>query len=373
LNGNQQDFEISKMLPDWTVDAFFSEIEKMFNVGFFVDKQNKTVSILFKKDFYQDAPKTFITQIQDSFTKNIDNEKREDYSIANVGYNIPSDEYFDLQNLPEEIIKKARKMTFPTDNEAIGYIQQESDKESLKDILFYGEDKNSYRICYEDKEKEAGLYRPKRVNVFSPLFNNPNSSEIDIELKIIPAPMRVIDLPVIRGFVVDPVYYVRTQMPAVKIVGYTEEESLDIQAEIEGTSKKEKYSMDNIQLFFYKGKVMIYETGQSIHPNRKLMYDMAFVDYLLEFSSAMGNTYADTSRVSLRLNDDNSGLKSLYQSSIKIDTTNEFTFYFIHKGQLDVKSIFVINNKEFVCKELQYNINAQGITPVIEGKFYPVD
>jgi hypothetical protein len=39
----------------------------------------------------------------------------------------------------------------------------------------------------------------------------------------------------------------------------------------------------------------------------------------------------------------------------------------------DAKSIFIINNKKFVCRELQYKISANGFDPVIEGAFYPMD
>jgi hypothetical protein len=372
LNGNQQDDDISKSLPDWTVDEFFSEIEKMFNIGFFVNKQDKTVSILFKKDFYQDAPKTFITQIQDPFTKNIDNEKREDYSIANIGYDLPSDEYFDFQNIDPLIYDNARKMEFLYFSDIVDYFNT-INKADLKNRIFKATVSKTQYICYEEETETGAVYSLKKVNIFSPLFNNPNSSEIDIELKITPAPMRVIDLPVKRAFIYEPIYYLRTQMPAVETVGYVEEEALDIQAEIEGTSEKEKYSVDSIQLYFYKGTKTIYEKGAlpNSSANRKLLFPVAFVDCIWEFNS-LAEIFIDNS-ASLRLNDDNRGLKSLYQSSINIDTTNEYTFYFIHKGTIDAKSIFVINNKEFVCKEINRQINVKGFDKIIEGTFYAVN
>ncbi|MDR1436563.1 MAG: hypothetical protein LBI65_00425 [Candidatus Symbiothrix sp.] len=45
------------MLPEWTVNEFLEETEKLFNVVFLIDEFSKKVSILFKRNYYKDAQK----------------------------------------------------------------------------------------------------------------------------------------------------------------------------------------------------------------------------------------------------------------------------------------------------------------------------
>jgi hypothetical protein len=67
------------------------------------------------------------------------------------------------------------------------------------------------------------------------------------------------------------------------------------------------------------------------------------------------------------------GLQSLYENTLNINTTRQYTFRLVSHEIYDTKAIFVINNKEFVCTELKYSVNAKGFDPVVEGTFYPVD
>jgi hypothetical protein len=100
-------------------------------------------------------------------------------------------------------------------------------------------------------------------------------------------------------------------------------------------------------------------------------YPLPFVDFVREFAGDQIFIPSEEP-LTLRLNGE-WGMKRLYSQNIRIDTTREYTFNFIHKAKLDVKSVFVINNKEFVCRELKYIVNQNGMLPIIEGKFYPVE
>ncbi|GHT48761.1 hypothetical protein FACS189440_13120 [Bacteroidia bacterium] len=101
-------------------------------------------------------------------------------------------------------------------------------------------------------------------------------------------------------------------------------------------------------------------------------FPVAFVDFLKEDDRTNGAIDPQHPSLSFRLDDPN-GLKPLYEQSKPIDTTREYTFRFIYHRKMDSKHIFVFNNKEFVCKELKFNINSKGFDNIIEGKFYPVD
>ena len=61
------------------------------------------------------------------------------------------------------------------------------------------------------------------------------------------------------------------------------------------------------------------------------------------------------------------------RQSIKTDTTRSYRFRFIYKKRIDAKSIFIFNNKKFVCKEFKRIVDAKGNQDIIEGVFYAVD
>ena len=127
-----------------------------------------------------------------------------------------------------------------------------------------------------------------------------------------------------------------------------------------------------MQLAFYSGQYDVYEnTLQSNYAGRSVKYPISYVDYLWDFLPDEEKEINPTLPISLRLND-NKGLKGLYSQSIAFDTTKEYIFNFIYNKKLDVKQIFVINNKKFICKQIKQKIGANGFDQLIEGTFFSI-
>jgi hypothetical protein len=64
-------------------------------------------------------------------------------------------------------------------------------------------------------------------------------------------------------------------------------------------------------------------------------------------------------------------MKGYYREIKPVDTTQEYRFRFSCHGRIEVKSVFVIKNREFVCREIEAEITEKGMDPIIEGVFYP--
>jgi hypothetical protein len=206
---------------------------------------------------------------------------------------------------------------------------------------------------------------------------------MDIELKIIPAPMQTIELNVTEAgrSSANPtvLWKARTQLPVIQtdpyIAGrlFNEEDQtkeIDIQQVIEGTAATETTPAQSIHIAIFDGDHPVSKTGEeddATTPNR-INYPVPYVDFLWEFE---GERLINNEKLSLRIDDPN-GLNRLYAQSVKIDTTREYNFKFIYHGKLDVKAVFIIKNKEFVCKEIRFKINQNGIDPLIDGLFYPI-
>jgi hypothetical protein len=360
--------KFNRTLPNWTVNEFFTEIEKLFAVVFLIDKNTKDVNIVFQKDFYTNSKKYYILELVDEYSQKVDVDNKNGYSIANIGYSLPSDDYFDLQNIDPEILDVIagnvvdEKENF---NEILAAINNESNKDLLKRKLFYSKESDTQYICYEEEsENGTKTFYPQKVNLFAPIRNNPDSDEIDIELKITPAPIKTVDIDVYALGTYE--FSLRTQMPVITTGTYTEE-FYDIQTAIEeGMNNSE----NNQLMLAFDATIRSYQPGdESDYSNRWLYFKAAHVDC---FEADFYKTKEGFNhQFSLRLRG-KYGLQSLYENTINIDTTREYTFKFIHNTIPDTKAIFVINNKEFVCVELKYTINPKGMHPVIEGKFFQV-
>lgn len=62
----------------------------------------------------------------------------------------------------------------------------------------------------------------------------------------------------------------------------------------------------------------------------------------------------------------------LYKEDYDIKRAKKFTFHCYDPNIYDIRSVFVIHNKRFVCKECTYMIDASGRKGAWEGVFYPI-
>ena len=91
-------------------------------------------------------------------------------------------------------------------------------------------------------------------------------------------------------------------------------------------------------------------------------------DNVADLDSIM--SWYEPSYATFRLCGNDGLIQNHYISNHDIDTTKEYQISFISNIRPDVKAEFLFNNKLFVCKELEYRINQDGIHPEITGIFY---
>ena len=378
----------NKMLPDWTVNDFFSEIEKLFNMVLIIERDTKDVYLVQRGSYYEDAEKIFIKEVLDEYTNTVDEESCESYSKGNIGYDVPDDEYFKYQNISPLLLEFC---TFETlDNWSA--INNDIQSKKKKNIIYTNAESGVQYIAAQD---ESGIYYPKKVNTFRPIKNNPNSPNLDISFKITPAAMREREFFVwlYEGYTGDREIVRRTklyqglvQMPAIATDEYvprtrergeatfsnnTEDNINDIQEAIEDSldSSSENTSVTDIRLAFFVEEQQVEAAKIDGGDPVSLPYEIAFVDNYLDFEESGEKLVSNVSGATLKL-DDVLGMKGYYQEIKPIDTTQEYHFRFSYHGRIEVKSIFVIKNREYVCKEIEIEVTEKGFDPIIEGVFY---
>ena len=295
--------------------------------------------------------------------------------MANICYDADADDYFKFQNIDRKILKHSEKVYFPSYFFILFNFYLTTDKEALKRKIFFSEESNTQYICYHRDLNGIDYYNLKKVNTFEPIRNNPDSENNDIVFKIKPASMRVFDLPVFldgSSRLDPPLYYLRTQMPVVQTIPFNPNGNIDIQSVLEGEASLDISEASDIFVCFYNGKHTIFEPdNENTTSPRHVDYPMPFVDFLYEFGF-LSERKINEDNLSLRLNHPD-GFKKLYDQSIQIDTTREYTFKFISVQKLNAQSLFILNNKKFACKQFIRSINPDGADPIIEGVFYAID
>lgn len=380
IHGIQSSTNINRILPDWKVDEFITEVEKLFNVIFLVNQFTRKIKIARMKSFYQNSKMIEISNndLVDEVQKNYDQEESLYITYDNIKYNLPSSRWYKYQNLTDELRDKCGKTTA-----------------SLKEILSYGFINYPYKLWFEENFRiwmihsayPSGGESYACWEIVDQLKNVTNdSSDNECELKIIPSEIYGNNVWLTGMDFGGSKYYDGWITSACPVVSNTTEGEVTEYAyqEIENGSSEE--SVDDSYLFvaiylglkpyMYSSDYMNEEVDQPILNSMLVPQAVAYPCFIHYNRASQGTkiTKLTDDKLSLAIESSQGGLYDrYYQDSIKVDTKTEYVFKFKYKNLYDCKSIFLIGNKKYYCKELHYTVTPDGIEPIVEGTFYLVN
>lgn len=365
VNGIQT-FEFAKMLPDWTVNEFFTEIEQFFDCTFIVDEFSRTVQLLFNYMADSDSfGETDIT-ILDNYTNEIDNENKILKTNSNVGYSLDSYDYSSFMDLGQRIRNLANYENTVPLNELV-----DKTGDPQYDIIYKPKDTKAQFINYDND----GKITLKKVDSFRPWMNNTESEELDIEFNIVPAAMMYSSLKVLveqsEFWVQFPIAGEYDSLfpdgvPATNI------KKINIQTLVEEKSEVFNETIPSkIRLAFYTGLQDISAksiTSPNVSGGR---YPNAFVEYLEECfqETKKERYYGRKDEDPFRLENMN---RDIYSKAEYIDTTKTYKLNIINDRNFDIKSKFIAKNKKYKCVKIEKTISTKGFDKIIKGEFYPM-
>lgn len=348
------------VLPHWTINEFFTQVERFLGVVTVVDEGSKTVRLLFGHDFFDHSEPVHLKNVLRSFTVTIDEEETTDLSNANIGYSLSNSDALMYKKLSTETMNAATLRTY----------------NSLSDLksAYNGMDEyNRKRSIFEAEGQQFIHYidgstgKLKEVNQFRDLIRNSDKTDLDIELKIVPVGTVPAEIEVYaKGSVVEKNLLWRTEaaIPSMQggIYQFGSDADFSIQGVIEGETD-EKYKPDIIQVAFNEGRLQVM-AGPKGETHR---YPMAFTDYA---DDACEITY-NFPHWSLRLHGNAQSIGgAIFDKAKKINTTAEEVKKFMSNEIYDPKSVFIIENKKYVCKKIEVECDAKGISPLQEVTVY---
>lgn len=340
--------EYAKMLPDWTVSEFISEIEKFFNVVFYVDSASKVLDILSVAKFYQSVGNInidkddIIDERETDFGKDAESIQT---SYKNVGYKLPSSEYWQFASMDEQVYSIASKI-----NRSYGYGK---DYDSTAYEILLDRDMDVEWVNYEDAEGENKYHR--FVNQFAPVVKDVNAERT--ELKIIPAKILASYRIGTHGS-----YTFLAPVP----VFYENNAGTFCNAIRNGVAET---AGGVLQVAFYLGFCeydgLSYGTTMCITTRWHQLRGN-------RIENVRYGAQGVNKETTLSLNGQYGRCNTELINNVGVDTTKLYTIKILASGWLDPRAIYCIDNRQFICKKLEYDFDNNGLLPVIKGEFYPM-
>ena len=344
--------EYAKMLPGWSVKDFFENLERMFNLVLVVNNKSRTVDIIFANRFYLAAEEVHLSAVEDEYEVDVDEDNANLMTNANIGYDLPDSDYFRFAKMSDSLVNLCEKVESP----------------SLLTLgVYFMNNKPMRTIGIDTSTGRQYVYRPYQLPIFQdgmfPMrevnqYANLDKGGEEVTLKFIPCAQVFHIIPCYDAGgerVGDYLWHI----PSIE--GNTTAEGEDVSAlnmtELieSGKTDSGQSGSGRLSLAFWHGC----RTENAIGPVLPVAYPLAMSDNMFQVLTEQlegAPMVVVDSEYSLRL----SVLDAeLYSGVYNIDTTKAYKFYTSDPNLPDARLIFVIRNKRFVCREMNFSI-AQG-------------
>lgn len=355
--------EYAKMLPNWTVREMIEEYEKFFNVVFFFNSIDKVVDILSVDTFYQTVGDEFVGVDDVIDEHDCDYKSSEDevqVSYKNVGYKLPSSEYWKFQNISKDIYDMCTHETL-----AMRYTHEYNRTDM---VIYTDPNRKCEWIHWEEAggatEDEATHKHTLIVNQFRDYIEDENVSRT--ELRLIPAQTPCLVVGGGIGY--------RFSAPVVESTEMGTGYFSDI---IRGA---EDALVDTMQVAFYIGLANVRGLdgnpqgfGKS-YPSARCAWWIQEENVVWKGDSENGGNqlHCDYNRSwTFELCGEYGRAASELNNAVYVDTAKLYTIKFKTRKFLDPRKKFVIANRLWYCKQLKYKVERGGVDVIVEGEFYP--
>ena len=346
--------EYAKMLPGWSVKDFFENLERMFNLVLVVNNKSRTVDIILANRFYLAAEEVHLSAVEDEYEVDVDEDNADLMTNANIGYDLPDSDYFRFAKMSDSLVNLCEKVESPSLLTLGVYFM------NIKPMRTIGIDTSTGRQYvyrpYQLPIFQDGMFPMREVNQYA----NLDKGGDEVMLKFIPCAQVFHIIPCYDAGgerVGDYLWHIPS------IDGNTTAEGEDVSAlnmtELieSGKTDSGQSGSGRLSLAFWHGC----RTENAIGPALPVAYPLAMSDNMFQVLTEQlegAPMVVVDSEYSLRL----SVLDAeLYSGVYNIDTTKAYKFYTSDPNLPDARLIFVIRNKRFVCREMNFSI-AQGQT-----------
>lgn len=344
--------EYAKMLPGWSVKDFFENLERMFNLVLVVNNRDRTVDIVFANQFYIAAEEVHLNAVEDDYEVETDEENTLLMTNANVGYDLPDSEYFRFAKMSENLMNLCEKVEQPSLLNVGAYFKGNTPNRTICIDTSTGR-QYVYRP-YQLANFQGGLYPLREVNQYA----NLDKGGEEVTLKFIPCAQVYHSIPCYDAGGEKVGDYIWS-LPSIEGNVTTEGEDVSALNMTElitsGKTDSGNSGSGRLSLAFWHGCKSENALAPALPTGYPLVMSDNMFQVLTDGIEGAPMVVVDA-QYSLRLPVLDA---ELYSGVYDIDTTKSYKFYTSDPNLPDAHLIFVIRNKRFVCREMNFTI-AQG-------------
>lgn len=369
--------QYARALPHWTVDEFFEKLELFMGGEFTIDHRAKSISFEFTNDILSSTPCVELTRVVDEHTTEVTAEDENcDYLGArNLVYKDPGHDdwcfyscnWFIRSRLKLDMVRRYDTLTeLLADNKVFASWDGNSGRGYSFNSLLYAADVDTYFIVRAVDRTATGkkdvfgrniyIYKCvcQQVNIFGGRIVDEDDDAEEEEIEFIP--VRIADTEDKYG-----------RCAFLEMNGFSEG----------STSYKDSAETD---AFWRPGPQQAIMAGKG--EGKAEYYDSVFIGWWNGVPQVRGKlpypytediTVADDwsgytlNRFSLRL--DSPSHRVVYP----IDTKKKTTFKFLADSHPDVRALFLIRNKRYICERITATFTEDGMSRLLKGVFWPVE
>lgn len=360
----------SEMLPGWKVNEFLTQLETLFNLSFLVDNKSRKVRCVFKNSFYDGNKMNHVRQVTDVYEVNVEESSEiDDPVVSNLEYKYEDSEFWRYASLSETVMNKAKRDVIPADFKGSGQNTRVGswfamEEHQITDTIYMDElDGHEYLYGSYYKDDNTKGYSYFLVNQFGKLTRKDTSHTVGLD--IVPATF-------VRNEIIFYNYHEIKKkwryIPTVSGSGApqeeTEQELIDM---VRNNTSVASESKRPVQLAFYSGMAvaMVYNRVSMRQPAPYA--DTLLGTYIGERGALLNPSLSQGESLSFRVLD-----TDFYQGGYDIDYLHPIKLNSYDPNLYDPRGLFEIRNKRYVCKEMEYTLDAYGRKGAWTGTFYPI-
>ncbi len=375
--------EYAKAMPHWTVAEFFEKLELFLNGEFNIDHRTKHISFAFTKKILRDIPPVHLEDVveEHSTEVKVENDRCEYLEAKNLVYKecdhqmwkFYSCDWF-IKAWQNRVVRYNYMSDLLKANAGLATWDGSSQPGSNRNKLLYAADINAYFVVNAVSRTFLGFYPNSNwrkkweykcvlqpINLLGGRIVDERDDADTLEVEFVPA--RIDDTDATYG-----------KCLFLSFSGYDEPEgetygnptaddprndnfynSVPIYSLEAGEKDRTAEYYDCIYIAWWDGAPDATEQGKLIHPYSE---NIVIRDDWSNWRSA---------HFSLRLNKLHN--KPLYS----IEPTKKTTFKFISDTIPNVRALFIVRGKRYICEKLTATFTEHGMSQLIKGVFYPIN
>lgn len=360
-----------EMLPGWSVRDFLEQVERLFNAVFVVDNRKRQARLLLKDNFFSGERSVHVQHVEDVYELEVEEPETDDVTDSDVSYQYPDTEYWRWRCLSDTVKKAAKKESIPTSwkpGELDRILKWFEAAEHQKTDTLYTDRTDGRKYLFRNMGNE-GLIRPvyAMVDEFEQLTREKATSTIELEM--MPVGLDVADIPVKHSDYPQDLLHYKAYLPAVsKGTSSRTEETGTLEELIVGNVGGSEGGKDNLYLAFFTG---IRDIVWHDHVKRTAFrYPQPYTDEYMANPGIWTDHYKTNAvGASLRLLAVDAalyrgGYDTDYAKAVKVHS-HDPNVYAAHR-------VFEIRHKRYICKEMEFTLDANGRKGAWTGTFYPI-